>query len=585
MNTFSKVYSFAEEKAKYMGKAVFLLGFSAIMSIIPYYAIYLMLLCLANGSLDASYSISAAALILLSFVLKNLANEYGLKASHRLAYDTLAGMRKKAADKLLHIPMGNVQRYGSGELKKIFVENIEMMELVLAHGIPEGVGNILGILVTMTAAFIADWRLTLCTLAVLPLGMAVIIMMGKNASQKLTQYYESSRSMNNHIVAYIRGMEVIKVFVQGDTSFAQYQRSIRDYKKFSLDWYHSCWKYMSVYSIILPATWLFVLPVGMMLYLSGSLTFAALVLSLLLALAVGPMFMRLVTFIPILPGLTEKYKHIAVLYEEPDIADGAIQSAPDNYTVTFDNVTFAYKETDVIKHMSFTAREGSVTAIVGESGAGKSTAARLLTRFWDVDDGCICLGGRDIRAYSMSALMGFVSYVAQDNFLFDTTIMENIRHGKPNAGDNEIIEIAKKAHCHDFITRLPSGYQTLVGEAGGRLSGGQRQRITIARAMLKNAPVVILDEATSSTDVENEDLIQAALNELLCGKTVIVIAHRLSTITSADNIIVLKQGEVTAQGTHEVLLNSSVDYLHMWNRYGLSSGWEYQTIRKEDSVC
>lgn len=585
MSTFSKVYSFAQEKTKYMSKAVFLLAFGAILGIIPYYVVYLLILGLTGERLNEMFCIAAAAAILFSLIFRNAANEYGLKASHKLAYDTLAEMRKKAADKLLHIPMGNVQSYGSGELKKIFVENIETMELVLAHGIPEGVGNIFGIIVTMIAAFITDWRLALCILAVLPIGMAVVMAMGASAAQKLTQYYESSRNMNNNIIEYIRGMEVIKIFVQGDTSFAQYRKSISDYKQFSLDWYHSCWKYMAVYGVILPATSLFVLPVGMALYLRGSLSFATLVLSLLLALAAGPMFMRLITFIPILPSLTEKYKRIEVLYDEIDLPTGEKIQKPENYTVTFDTVTFAYQEKEVIQQMSFVADEGSVTAIVGESGAGKSTVAKLIARFWDVDSGEIRLGGRDIRNYDFSALMDCISYVAQDQFLFDDTIMENIRHGNPNASDDEVIAMAQKANCHDFIMQLPNGYQTVVGEEGDRLSGGQRQRITIARAMLKNAPVVILDEATSSTDAENEDLIQAALSELLTGKTVIVIAHRLSTITAADKIIVLKQGRIAAQGEHQILLESSEDYRRMWNRYVASSGWEYQTRGEEISTC
>ena len=585
MNTFSKVYSFAEEKTKYMGKAVILLALSAVLSVVPYYAVYKIILQLKKGELSTGGAVGTAIVIFLAFVLKNILNEYGLKSSHRLAYNTLAGMRKKAVDKLIRIPMGTIQDYGSGELKKIFVENIETMELVLAHGIPEGFANIFGIIVTLVAAFIADWRLALCTLAVFPIGMAVIMVMGKNATQKLTQYYQSSQNMNNRIIECIRGMEVIKIFIQGDSLFAQYQQSIGDYKKFSLDWYHSCWKYVAVYGVILPATWLFVLPVGMALYLAGSLSFAVMVLSLMLALAIGPMFMRLVTFIPILPGLAEKYKRIEVLYNEADLQDGSVNENPQKYSITFDKVSFAYKEKAVIKEMSFIAKGGGVTAIVGESGSGKSTVARLIARFWDVGGGSIRLGDTDIREYQFPVLMDTISYVAQDNFLFDTTVMENIRNGAPEASDEEVIEMAKKARCHEFIMQLPGGYQTVVGEAGDRLSGGQRQRITIARAMLKNASVVILDEATSSTDSENEDLIQEALNELLRGKTVIVIAHRLSTITSADNIIVLKEGKIAAQGTHKILLESSAEYLRMWNRYELSADWKYQITRGEEVIC
>ncbi len=581
MEIFKKVYSFAEERTKYMGKAIVLLSAGAIFSIVPYYALYHMMIQLTGKRTEPGIYISAVIIILISLLLKNIATEYGLKASHHLAYNTLAGMRKHAADKLLNIPMGNIQQYGSGELKKIFVENIEAMELVLAHGIPEGIGNILGIIVTFLAMLLVDWRLALLSLAVLPIGMLVIGIMGKNSSKKLAHYYQSSQNMNNSIVEYIRGMKVIKVFVKGDTSFAQYRTAIREYKEFSLAWYKSCWKYMAVYGVILPATWLFVLPFGMLFYLEGSLGFAALVLSLLFALAIGPMFMKLVTFIPILPTLTEKYKRIEVLYDQPDMKPGHVKEKMTDYNVTFEDVTFAYQEKEVLKNINFVAREGQVTALVGESGAGKSTVGRLLARFWDVKSGSIKLGGLDIREYSFDTLMDSVSYVAQDSFLFDTTIMENIRHGNPEATDEEVVDIAKKARCHDFIAGLPSGYQTRVGEAGDRLSGGQRQRITIARAMLKASPIVVLDEATSSTDTENEDLIQEALNELLSGKTVLVIAHRLSTIMHADNILVLKQGEIAAMGTHSELLAASKEYQHMWKRYEATADWKYQTQKQE----
>lgn len=585
MNTFAKIYAFASDRKKHMGRAVLLLSAGAILSILPYYMVYQIILHFIDGHQDVGFYIFAGIVILVSMMLKHTATEYGLKSSHKLAYDTLAGMRKHAANKLLHMPMGHIQRYGSGDLKIIFVENVEAMEMVLAHGIPEGIGNILGILVTVAAMFIADWRMALCALAVLPIGMAVIMVMGKNAGKKLSQYYQSAQGMNNSIVEYIRGMEVIKVFTQDDASFAKYQTAIRDYKKFALDWYQSCWKYMAVYGVILPATWLVTLPVGMLLFLGHALSLPMLVLCLLLAMAVGPMFMKLVTFIPILPGLTEKYKRIEVLYNEPDMQSGKLREKPAHHTVAFENVTFGYKDKDVIRHMTFEAPAGCVTALVGDSGAGKSTVGKLIARFWDVKEGSIQLGGKDIREYSFDTLMETVSYVAQDNFLFDSTIMENIRGGKPGASDREVIEMAKKANCHAFIEALPKGYETIAGEAGDRLSGGQRQRITIARAMLKNAPVVILDEATSSTDTENEDLIQEALNVLLAGKTVIVIAHRLSTIIHADNIIVLRDGEIAAQGKHEALLEACELYRRMWNRYEETAKWNYQTQGREAELC
>lgn len=580
MTTFRKVYSFAADGKKYMFKAIFLLTCSAAFSIIPYYMVYLMILQITSGTLVPSFCFITALTILAAMVLKNITNEYGLKASHRLAYDTLMGMRRQASDKLLKMPMGEIDKYGSAELKKVFVENIESMELVLAHGIPEGVSNIIGIIVATLAIFLADWRLALCSLIVLPIGFIIIMMMGRNATAKLENYYQASKKMNNSIIEYIRGMEVIKVFTRRDTSFAQYRSSIQEYKRFSLEWYRSCWKYMSMYNVVLPSTLLFVLPAGIFFYLDGTLTFPMLVFCILLAFAIGPMLIKLVSFFPIIPGLKQKFKRIEKLYQEPEMSSGTLTGKPASHTIEFDDVTFAYIGVNVIKRLCFKAQEGKVTALVGESGAGKSTVAKLIVRFWDVDGGQILLGGRNIKDYSFDTLMDCVSYVSQDNFLFDTTIMENIRHGSPLATDEEVMEMAKKSRCHDFIMEMGEGYQTFVGEAGDRLSGGQRQRITIARAMLKNAPVIILDEATSSTDAENEDFIQAALNELLVGKTVLVIAHRLSTITEADNIIVLNQGEIAGQGRHEELLGSCAGYTSMWHNYKQSASWEYGTVKE-----
>ncbi|WP_210436480.1 ABC transporter ATP-binding protein [Paenibacillus senegalensis] len=283
---------------------------------------------------------------------------------------------------------------------------------------------------------------------------------------------------------------------------------------------------------------------------------------------------RLVEFLPIIPSLRQKAEKIEQLFAEPEMEDGTATAIPGSCTVEFDNVTFSYDDKEVIRNISFTARENTVTAIVGESGAGKSTLAKLLVRFWDVEHGQITIGGVDVRDLSFETLMNTVSYVSQDIFLFNTSIMENIRAGRPNASDEEVIEMAKLAQCHDFIMETGHGYATVVGESGDKLSGGQRQRISIARALLKNAPIVVLDEATSAADPENEDKIQEALNGLIQGKTLIVIAHRLSTIVDAGSILVLERGRIAATGTHQELLEHSPLYRTMWRAHMASMSWE-----------
>ncbi|MCP1103310.1 ABC transporter ATP-binding protein [Aequitasia blattaphilus] len=582
MNIFKKVYSFAEKGTALMGRAVILLTISTLFSIIPYYVIYQFIHLIIEGKLGVEQILTLGGIALISLLLKNITNEFGLRYSHELAYTTLMGMRKKAAEKLMKLSMGKINVYGSGELKKIFVENIEDMELILAHAIPEGVSNIIGMITGIILLFWADVRLALLSLLVLPIGIILVGMMSRAGISKLSKYYQSSKEMNNQIVQYIRGMEVIKIFTRGDTSFSKYRISIENYKNFTLDWYRSSWKYMAMYGVVLPASIAFVLPFGVLFYLGGSILLPKLVLSFMLCLALGPFFNRVVMFIPAFPNLTQKFKRIEGLYEEEELVEGKQNTAVKSADIAFEHVTFAYQSADVLRDVSFQTRSGSLIAFVGESGAGKSTIAKLITRFWDVDKGRITLGGRDIREFSMEALMEQISYVSQDNFLFNTTIMENIRIGNPKATDDEVIEMAKRAKCHDFIMGLPKGYETEVGDSGDRLSGGQRQRITIARGILKNSPIVILDEATSCTDAENEDLIQEALNQLLIGKTVLVIAHRLSTITKADEIFVLDKGEITEHGTHEELIKKSGSYKKMWNTYQNASGFEYTSKEGEE---
>lgn len=584
METIKKVYGFAEHRARYMGPAIILLSLSAVVSIVPYYLVYQLICAFIAEAITVELSLKVGGGIALAFIAKNLCHELGLKYSHKLAYDTLMGMRKAAVAKLLRMPMGNISRYGSGELKKIFVENIEDMELILAHAIPEGVGNITGMVVTILLLFVIDWRLALAALAVLPIGILLVGLMTRSGMEKIGKYYQASKEMNDQIVQYVRGMEVIKVFTQGRLSFSRYRQAIGNYKDFTLDWYKVSWKYMSMYSVVLTASLFFVLPLGAHLYLTGGLSLSALILALMLCLGMGPFFLRLVSFIPIFPNLQQKYQRIAGLYEEPELSQGMIDEVQGQRRVTFDQVTFGYGETPVLKEVSFVAEPGTLTALVGESGAGKSTVAKLIARFWDVDQGQILLGDHKLTDYTLAALSRHISYVAQDQFLFDETILDNIRVGKPDATEAEVVAIAKKARCHDFVMALDQGYGTKVGESGDRLSGGERQRLTIARAMLMDAPIVLLDEATSCTDAENEDLIQAALGELLIDKTVIVIAHRLTTITGADQILLLEKGEITHRGTHAELLGGAPKYQQLWQTYQQARGFEYDNAEGQKDV-
>lgn len=572
MNDFFRVLSYAEDKKPLMTKAIILLSVSVLFSVVPFIIVGFAinsffgesmpqlwwLLCLAGG-------------VFVCMALKNILNSAGLDASHKLAYYTLAGMRRKVADKMLKMSMGDVQSYGTGPAKKNFVENIEEMELILAHAIPEGMANTLTFLIIFVTMFIVDWRMGLAGLVSIVLGFIPTMLMMMDGLKRMKAWYGANEIMTSRIIEYVSGMEVIKVFGQQNRSFKKYSESVNNYRDETLNWYKAAFLHMTSYTILFTSTLLVMLPVGIWLFLGGMSMFT-LILSLLLGMSIGLPTMRLISFFPMFPHLKHKSKQIEGMFDIPDMSQGT-KPAPVSHDVEFENITFAYNDTNVIKSLSLTMSENSVTALVGESGAGKSTLAKLIMRFWDVNEGVVKIGGTDIREISGDALMECVSYVSQDNFLFNTSIMENIRYGKPNAADDEIISMAKAAQCHEFIMETENGYNTVVGSSGDKLSGGQKQRICIARTMLKDAPVIILDEATSFADPENEDKIQSALSQLIVGKTVVIVAHRLSTIVEADKIVLMQNGEIADQGKHSELLSRSELYQKLWNAHIESMDW------------
>lgn len=573
MKDYLRVLSYAGDKKPLMTRAVILLTLSVLFAIVPFFLVSLVLQGFLGTVAPSLYWLLAMALgILICLLLKNKLNGLGLSASHELAYHTLAGMRRRVADKMLKMSMGDVQSFGTGSAKKNFVENIEEMELILAHGIPEGFANLFTFGLVVITMLIVDWRMALAALGTVILGMIPVFLMVMDGYKRMHIWYAAGEKMNNTIIEYISGMEVIKVFGQQSRSFKRYQEATEQYRDTTVNWYKNSFLHMTSYIILLPAALLIMLPVGIWLYLGGTLTLSTLVLSLLLGMSLGTPAMRLVNFIPQFPQLQFKAARIESMFKLPDMPKGT-QPAPERHDMAFENITFAYRDTDVIKDLTLSLPENSVTALIGESGAGKSTLAKLAMRFWDVQKGAVKIGGIDIRDIDSDALMDQISYVSQDNFLFNTSVMENIRLAKPSATDEEVIAIAKLAQCHEFIEEMAEGYQTVVGSSGDKLSGGQKQRICIARAMLKDAPVIILDEATSFADPENEDKIQEALSKLIAGKTVIIVAHRLSTIVEADNIVLLENGEVADQGKHTDLLERSSLYQKLWSAHMESMDW------------
>lgn len=584
MKGFRKIFFYAKEHKGKIYLAFFLVLFSVIAGIAPYLIVYDLIIRFAEKhAITPGYLLLAGGGIIAGLGLQSLLFYKGLAASHQAAFDTLMGMRITFADKLTRLPLGDIQNKGTGSYKKNLVDDIEGIELLLAHMLPEGIPYILAPIAVYIVLLIVDWRLALLSLASILLGMVAVGFLMRAGLKKMDKYYTAARKMNDTIVEYISGMEVIKVFNRTTKSYEHYVASVEDYKKYSLAWCNESWNYMAVYGSVLPCTILFLLPAGTLFYIQGTLALPTFVFALLLSLSLGQPLIRLVEFFPVIPILKHKIDQLETTFAGAELTMIDRWGDPKRYDVEFRNVTFAYDQKEVIDEISFCARENAVTAIVGASGSGKSTLAKLLVHFWDVKDGEITIGGVNINEMSFENLMGLISYVSQDTFLFHMSILENIRVGRPEATDAEVIAAAKLAMCHEFIMKMEHGYHTGAGEDGNKLSGGEKQRITIARAILKNAPVIILDEATAFADPENEDKIQEAINRLIAGKTLIVIAHRLSTIVEADNILVMDKGKLIMQGSHSELLATCAIYQSLWDSHQQSVNWGIQVKEAQNA--
>lgn len=557
--------------------AVLMILASVVSGIVPYFIVNtLVIKFLSNFAVKIQYVVFMGLLIIVFLILKSVLNAIGLTLSHKAAYGTLYEMRKAFSEKLVKMPLGIITENGSGYYKKKIVDDIGGLEITFAHYFVEGIPNIVIPVIILLIIFINDWRMGLLSLGSVPIGIITMGLMMKSGLKRMPEYYQSQNKLNNTIIEYISGMEVIKIFGRTSASYKKYSEDVDNYTKFAYDWAKSTWWHMSVVGVVLPCTIVLTLPVGVLMYSIGVLSLKTLIFTLLLDLGIGIPLNRALLFLPHIPRLNYAITELEKIFEGSTVTAGTVTEKPEHYNICFDQVTFAYENTDVLQNICFQANENSLTAIVGPSGGGKSTIAKLLVHYWDVKSGRITIGGRDIREYSTDILMDMISYVSQDNFLFDDSILENIRIGNPSASDEEVVSAAKAAACHDFIMQLPDGYKTKVGVDGGKLSGGEKQRITIARMILKNAPIIVLDEATAYADAENEDLIQEAINHLLKGKTIILIAHRLSSIVNADNILVINKGRIENRGTHKELVDNSGLYQRLWKANQEIVEWELE---------
>lgn len=564
------------------------------MSVLPFLFVYQLIApLLGYGKIDAAGIGMRVGAIALCEILYAVFYVHGLELSHESAYHTLENIRISLQKKLEKQPLGTIQEKGVGTIKKMFIDDIETIELLLAHAIPEGLSNFAIPFFVFIAMFLVDWKLALLSLASLPLGLLSMGMMFRSGMSKMDAYYGSARKMNNTIVEYINGMEVVKVFNRDGESYRKFEHDVRDYRDFTLAWYKACWPWMALYNSILPCIALVTLPVGAWFVLTGISTLPNLVLVLCMSFGIGAPLLRALSFMANIPQLNYKIESLERMMDEKPLQQSNQPFTGKDHTISFENVHFSYigkedteektqsghvkqmiKETEVLHGINLTAQSGKMTALVGESGSGKSTLAKLMVHFYDISDGTIKIGGQDLRDMSVEALNNEISYVSQEQFLFNTSLMENIRIGKPDATDEEVLEAAEKAQCNEFLSRLEKGIYTMAGDGGKQLSGGERQRISLARAILKDAPIVVLDEATAFMDPENEEKMNEAIAEVIRNKTVIVIAHRLYTIVNADKICVLDQGMLVAEGSHEQLLMSCPEYQKLWQASEGSQKWK-----------
>ena len=564
-SAFAKLFYFMRPDK---GKMILSLALACIgeaLGMVPYFVVGL----LAAGLVESTLTLSMAAWLCVAAAFGQVAKFFftwrSSMMSHGIAFKALRTMREMMAEKMARVPMGTIVDTPTGTFKNRFIDNVNQLEDAIAHFMPELPSNVFAPVLAMAIVFAVDWRMGLAGIATIPLGILFYLGMMRGYKEKMARYIASEQAMNATLVEYVNGIQVIKAFGRSASSYGSFSQAVAEYHDSTLAWFRQSWVWMALVKAVVPCTLLVSLPLGVWLLSTGQLGLPAFMVCISIPLGfIG----GVLKFAQAASQISRMDACLNVIWDFlglPELTRPHERVELSGDSFSFENVSFSYHEgAEVLRDVSFQTKPGSITAIVGPSGSGKSTVAKLMAGFWDAGGGEIRYGGHDVRDIPFGQLMEHVAYVAQDTFLFDRTIADNIRMGRPDATDAEVEEAARAAGAYEFIERLPQGFDTPAGEAGARLSGGERQRITIARAMLKNADVVILDEATAYADPENEALVERAISELVAGKTLVTIAHRLSTITGADQIIVMDAGRIIARGRHGDLLASCPLYARMW---------------------
>ena len=586
----SRLLEIAGEKRGLLIGSAMLSSVSALCMLMPYLAIYFILKELLRNAatptlIDEAEVIRWGITALLGLIGGLVTMYASGMCSHVAAYRILFGLRVKLSNHIGRLSLGYLNRNSTGAIKKTLDSNVEKIESFVAHQLPDMVNVIVTIIVMFVAMFSLNGWLALCCLVPILIGFftQASMMMGDRAKECLKGYYDALERINSSAVQYVHGMPAVKVFGQNVHSFRKFYQDMIDYRNFCIKFGEQFRTGYILFKVLLGSFVAFILPVGVFLLSKdpqNSAFAVTLLFFLIMAPGVAAPMYKANNLASTVQEISEGVSRIDVILHEKPVPEPQNPLLPTSYEVEFDKVSFSYNAgvNQALSDISFTAPQGKITALVGPSGSGKSTIAQLIPRFWDVQEGEIRIGGVNVRSIPTESLMNNVSFVFQDSFLFYDTLYENIRVGKPNATNEEVFAAAKAAQCHDFIENLPRGYSTLIGEGGTYLSGGEEQRVSVARAILKNAPILVLDEATAFADPENEYQMQLALKELMRHKTVIVIAHRLSSIRGADQIIVLQKGQILQCGKHNELTSRDGLYQKMWQAYSTAASWN---IRKE----
>ena len=569
------VIEFAGEKKGWFIFSILFAILSVACCIAPYFMIAQIVRQLLAGERNWTIFLKESGIVALFWVGNVLLHSFSTSMSHVATFNLLGNIRKRMCDKLARLPLGTVLDMPSGSLKNIMIERVDSMETTLAHIVPEYTSNIVLSLVLVIYLFAVDWRLALACTATLPVGIIAMLSMFKDAAVRFKFALDKTKTLNDTAVEYINGIEVIKAFGKSKSSYERFVVAAKEGADCYVEWMRDCIWPHSIAMVITPSLLLTLLPIGGFMFLKGIVDASVFITVIILAVSAIQPFLIAYSYHDDIAKAGAIFGEVGSIINLPELDRPSVDAAkPADNSITLKDVRFSYhkgikgeEKKETLHGINISIPQGAYVAFVGPSGSGKSTIARLIASLWDVDSGSVELGGVNIKNLSLEEYNRRVAYVSQDNYLFDLSVRDNIRLGRAGATDQEVEEVARKSGCYDFIMSLENGFDTIVGGSGAHLSGGERQRIAIARAMMKDAPIVILDEATAYTDPENEAIIQQSVAKLVAGKTLIVIAHRLSTVKDADKLYVIKDGVIDSEGTHEQLLKKNGLYKDMWEAH------------------